>query len=90
MNGKHEYYEAVGCDECRNTGFLGRAGIYELMPMTSTLRGSIKPDSDAEAIRNQALKEGMTQLRISGARKVAMGQTTIEEVMKVVPPDEEL
>jgi len=90
MNGKHEFYEAVGCDECRNTGYLGRAGLYELMPMTTSLRHSITPESDASVIRRQAIKEGMTQLRISGARKVAMGLTTIEEVMKVVPPDEEL
>ncbi len=90
MNGKHEFYAPVGCDECRNTGFRGRAGLYELMPMTASLRHNITPDTDASAIRRQALKEGMTQLRISGARKVAMGLTTIEEVMKVVPPDEEL
>ncbi len=90
INGKHEFYDAVGCDECRNTGFLGRAGLYELMPMTPSLRRSITPESDASVIRQQAIKEGMTQLRISGARKMAMGLTTIEEVMKVVPPDEEL
>ncbi|MDH5407321.1 MAG: GspE/PulE family protein [Gammaproteobacteria bacterium] len=90
INGKHSFYAPVGCDECRHTGFMGRAGIYELMPMTTELRHNIKPDSDASSIRKQAVKEGMTQLRISGARKIAMGQTTIEEVMKVVPPDEEL
>ncbi len=90
INGKHEFYEAVGCDECRNTGFLGRAGLYELMPMTPSLRHNITPESDASIIRRQAINEGMTQLRISGARKIAMGLTTIEEVMKVVPPDEEL
>lgn len=90
IHGQHEFYESAGCDECRNTGFLGRAGLYELMPMTSSLRHSITPESDANVIRRQAIKEGMTQLRISGARKVAMGLTTIEEVMKVVPPDEEL
>lgn len=90
MSGQHDFYTQQGCDECRNTGFLGRAGLYELMPLTLTMRQSIKPDSDADAIRHQAVKEGMTQLRISGARKIAMGQTTVEEVMKVVPPDNEL
>ncbi|MDH5179087.1 MAG: GspE/PulE family protein [Gammaproteobacteria bacterium] len=90
INGQHEYYGPQGCDECRHTGFMGRVGIYELMPLTSNLRQNITPDSDAESIRKLAVKEGMTQLRISGARKIAMGITTIEEVIKVVPPDNEL
>ena len=90
LNVEHNFHAAVGCDECRQTGFLGRIGIYELMPMTKALRQGITPDSDANMIRTQAIKEGMTQLRIDGARKVAMGLTTIEEVVKVVPPDEEL
>lgn len=90
MSGKGRFYEPVGCDECRNTGFMGRAGIYEMLTMTPTLREAIKPDSDAEEIRRLAIKEGMTQLRISGAQKVAMGMTTVEEVLKVVPPDNEI
>jgi len=90
LNVEHNFHAAVGCDECRQTGFLGRIGIYELMPMTKALRQGITPESDANMIRTQAIKEGMTQLRIDGARKVAMGLTTIEEVVKVVPPDEEL
>lgn len=90
MSGQHDFYGPGGCDECRQTGFHGRAGLYELMPMSLTMRRNIKPDSDADAIRKQAVKEGMTQLRISGARKIAMGITTVEEVMKVVPPDNEL
>lgn len=90
MNGKATFFKAVGCDECRQTGFLGRMGIYEMMTLTPTLRKEIKPDSDALEIRKNAVNEGMTRLRISGAQKVAMGLTTIEEVLKVVPPDSEL
>ncbi|MEJ2143270.1 MAG: GspE/PulE family protein [Gammaproteobacteria bacterium] len=90
MSGKGRFFEPVGCDECRNTGFMGRAGIYEMLTMTPTLREAIKPDSDAEEIRRLAIKEGMTQLRISGAQKVALGMTTVEEVLKVVPPDSEI
>ncbi len=89
INGKGHFYEAVGCDECRHTGFLGRIGIYEMMPMTNTLRAAIGPDSDAVHIRKLAVKEGMAQLRIAGARMVAMGLTTLDEVMKVVPPNDE-
>lgn len=90
LSGKGKFYQPVGCDECRNTGYLGRTGMYEMLTMTPTLRASITPDSDALAIRKQAFKEGMMQLRISGAHKVAMGQTTVEEVLKAVPPDSEL
>ena len=90
LSGEARYYRAVGCDECRGTGYLGRTGLYEMMRMTPTLREKIRPDSDAAAIRQAAIAEGMTQLRIAGARKIAMGQTTIEEVLKVVPPDSEI
>ena len=90
LSGEARFYRPVGCEECRHTGYLGRSGIYEIMRMTPGLREKIGPDSDAEAIRRAAIAEGMTQLRIAGARKVAMGQTTIEEVLKVVPPDSEI
>ena len=90
MSGEGKYYQPVGCDHCRNTGFRGRAGIYEMMRMSPTMREQITPDSDADSIRRAAVKEGMTQLRIAGARKVAMGETTMEEVIKVVPPDSEI
>jgi len=90
LSGKGKFYRPVGCDECRQTGFLGRVGIYEMMILDNNLRQKITPDSDASAIRREALKLGMTKMRISGARKVAMGWTTLDEVLKVVPMDEEL
>jgi general secretion pathway protein E len=90
LSGEAQYYQAVGCDECRGTGYLGRTGLYEMMRMTPSLRENIQPDSDAVAVRRAAIAEGMTQLRIAGAKKIAQGQTTIEEVLKVVPPDSEI
>ena len=90
LSGQGKFYKAVGCDECRQTGFLGRVGIYEIMILDQNLRRKITPESDANAIRHEAVKFGMTKMRISGARKVAMGWTTIDEVLKVVPIDEEL
>jgi general secretion pathway protein E len=90
MSGEAHFYQAVGCDECRNTGYLGRSGLYEMLKMTPSLREKIQPDSDAAAIRKAGLNEGMTQLRIAGAKKIAQGLTTIEEVIKVVPPDSEI
>ena len=90
MSGEGKFYEPVGCDECRHTGYLGRMGIYEILRMTPELRSKIKPESDAEEIRKSAAAEGMVQLRISGAQKVAMGLTTVAEVLNVVPPDSEI
>ena len=89
LSGSGRFYKPVGCDECRNTGFIGRVGIYEMMILDQELRNKITAESDAAYIRKHAVKLGMTKMRISGARKVALGWTTIEEVMKAVPPDEE-
>jgi len=89
MSGKGQFYTAVGCEKCRHTGYYGRLGLYEIMIMDQNLRTKITPDSDADAIRREAVKLGMTKLRISGARKVAMGLTTIEEILKIVPPEDE-
>jgi len=89
VSGKGTFYKAVGCDDCRNTGFTGRIGIYETLILNRELRSQINSDTDSKTIRAAAVKQGMTKMRISGARKVAMGMTTIEEVMKAVPPDEE-
>jgi general secretion pathway protein E len=87
LSGEGKFYKPVGCDECRNTGFVGRVGIYEMMTLDQTLRNNISAESDSRSIRRDALKQGMTTMRISGARKVAMGLTTMEEVLKVVPPE---
>ena len=88
VTGKGTFFKPVGCDECRDTGYLGRVGLYEMLTMSDTLRHKITPDSDATEIRRLAVKEGMLQLRISGAQKVAMGLTTPEEILRVVPLDD--
>ena len=75
----------VGCLECRGTGYRGRVGVYETLPITPALKSVVHRSNDLEAITRQALKNGMKPLRISGALKVARGLTTIEEVMRVTP-----
>jgi len=74
-----------GCLECRNTGFLGRMGIYEIMPMSESLAELVAEGVSIDDIRKQAMKENMRTLRLSGAQKVANGLTTITEVMRVAP-----
>ncbi|MDQ2971605.1 MAG: GspE/PulE family protein [Pseudomonadota bacterium] len=78
----------VGCLECRNTGFLGRTGIYEMMTVSARLRGMISQQLDLAAFNACALAEGMRPLRISAAAQVARGVTTVEEVLGVLPADE--
>ncbi|MCL4470276.1 MAG: GspE/PulE family protein [Gammaproteobacteria bacterium] len=75
-----------GCLECRMTGYLGRIGLYEMLPLSPGLRKLVTPGCDVAALREQAYKEGMKPLRISGAQKVASGLTTVDEVLKVTPP----
>lgn len=76
----------VGCLECRNTGYLGRMGIYEMFTFSPTIKQHVSDDYDMSKLRAQAQKEGLKPLRLSGAAKVAQGLTTIEEVMRVAPP----
>lgn len=76
----------VGCLECRKTGFMGRRGIYEVMPLSQALKDMIAQSADVSELRKQALKEGMRTLRFSGAHQVAAGMTTAEEVLRVAPP----
>ncbi len=76
---------AEGCLECRETGFLGREGIYEVMPFTESLYRFADDKADLPALRKQAYKEGMLSLRLSGAQKVAAGLTTVNEVLRVTP-----
>ncbi len=74
-----------GCLECRDTGYLGRMGIYEIMLLSNDLRKIISDNPSLNDIRKQAYKEGLLPLRLSGAQKVAQGETTVEEVMRVAP-----
>jgi general secretion pathway protein E len=82
-------HRAVGCLECRDTGYRGRAGVYEIMLINDAMKPLISADTDLVALRRHAFKEGMRSLRLSGAQKVAAGLTTIEEVLRVTPQSEQ-
>lgn len=81
-----EIARAEGCLECRQTGFIGRVGIYEMMPISDKLKQEIGSDFELAKFRKTAIKQGMKPLNLAGAQKVAKGMTTIEEVLKVAPP----
>ncbi len=80
---------AVGCLECRDTGYRGRAGVYEIMLLNDAIKPLITADTDIVALRRQAFKDGMRSLRLSGAQKIASGLTTVEEVLRVTPQSEQ-
>jgi general secretion pathway protein E len=75
----------VGCLECRMTGYFGRVGLYEIMTLTPAMRRLVHADGDDAKLREQAYREGMKPLRVSGASKIASGLSTTEEVVKVAP-----
>jgi general secretion pathway protein E len=75
----------VGCPKCRDTGYAGRQGIYEVLVNSRAVQEQIRPELNVSRIREIAMGEGMRTLRLSGASRVARGETTIEEVMRVAP-----
>jgi general secretion pathway protein E len=76
-------YRPVGCPQCRQTGYRGRTGIYELATVTEAFTRLVDETTDLQALRAQAVADGMKPLRIAGAHKIAEGVTTAEEVLKV-------
>jgi general secretion pathway protein E len=82
-------YSPLGCLECRDTGYLGRMGIYEIMPMNNKVQAAISGDVNLEAIRKAGFSQGMRTLRLSGAQKVGAGLTTIAEVLRVSPASQD-
>ncbi len=78
-------FRAVGCLECRMTGYRGRAGLFEVMLMSPGIRKVIATGGGLDEIREQAFREGMRSLRAAGAEKIANGQTTAMEVERVAP-----
>lgn len=76
-------YEPCGCPKCADTGYYGRIGVYEIMEISQEMKRIISREDGTEAIKNQALKEGMHTLRMSAAEYVLDGTTTISEMLRV-------
>ena len=86
INGGYRPYKPVGCVDCRMTGFRGRMGLYELLTVTEGFKEKVSKEPNIDALRRQAVSEGMRPLRLAGALKVAEGLTTIEEILASTPP----
>ena len=83
-----QFRRGAGCDQCRQTGYQGRAAIYEICLVTEPLRKMIMQKRDGGELKQCAIAEGMETLRQDGWRRVAQGKTTIEEVVRVTQTDE--
>ena len=86
ISGGYRPYKPVGCVDCRMTGFRGRMGLYELLTVTEGFKERISNEPNIDALRRQAITEGMRPLRLAGALKVAEGLTTVEEILACTPP----
>jgi general secretion pathway protein E len=86
ISGGYKPFKPVGCVDCRMTGFMGRMGLYELLVVTEAFKEKIQRDPDSDALKRQAVLDGMRPLRLAGALRVAEGVTVLEEVLATTPP----
>nr|CBA33630.1 General secretion pathway protein E [Curvibacter putative symbiont of Hydra magnipapillata] len=86
INGGYKPYKAVGCVDCRMTGYMGRMGLYELLVVTDGFKSRVSGEPGIDALRRQAVTDGMRPLRLAGALRVSEGLTVMEEVMSATPP----
>jgi len=84
QNKNIELYRGTGCNNCYNTGYHGRKGVFEIVPISPTIREMIADRSSNDTIKQQAIKEGMKTLHKSAANEVLAGTTTTEEIMRVI------
>ncbi|CAM8619513.1 PulE Type II secretory pathway, ATPase PulE/Tfp pilus assembly pathway, ATPase PilB [Comamonadaceae bacterium] len=86
INGGYKPYKAVGCVDCRMTGYMGRMGLYELLVVTEGFKSRVSGEPGIDALRRQAVADGMRPLRLAGALRVSEGLTVMDEVMSATPP----
>jgi general secretion pathway protein E len=86
ITGTYQPYKPVGCVDCRMTGFLGRMGLYELLTVSEAFKTRMMAGAAVDALRKQAVADGMRPLRLAGALRIAEGLTTLEEVLTATPP----
>ncbi len=86
ISGGYKPFKPVGCVDCRMTGFMGRMGLYELLVVSEAFKAKVTHEPNIDALKRQAVADGMRPLRLAGALRVAEGQTVIEEVLTSTPP----
>jgi general secretion pathway protein E len=88
LSGSYKPFKPVGCVDCRMTGFRGRMGLYELLVVSEAFRAQITREPNSDALKRQAITDGMRPLRLAGALRVAEGLTVLEEVLSSTPSPE--
>jgi len=86
ISGGYKPFKPVGCVDCRMTGFQGRMGLYELMVISEAFKDKVSREPSIDALKRQAVADGMRPLRLAGALRVAEGLTVIDEVLGATPP----
>ncbi len=86
ISGGYRPFKPVGCVDCRMTGFLGRMGLYELLVVSEAFKATVTREPSIDALRKQAVADGMRPLRLAGALRVAEGLTVMSEVLTSTPP----
>ncbi|MBC7706685.1 MAG: Flp pilus assembly complex ATPase component TadA [Rhodoferax sp.] len=86
INGVYRPFKPMGCVDCRMTGFLGRMGLYELLVVSEAFKSTVSREPNTDALRRQAVQDGMRPLRLAGALRVAEGVTVMAEVLTSTPP----
>lgn len=84
-----QIYKPCGCPKCNDSGYRGRIGVYEILPITNKVKRLISRGASAEEIQDQALLEGMSTLRMSATRLVKEGITSVEELMRIAYSNED-
>jgi general secretion pathway protein E len=85
LNGAYKPFKPVGCVECRMTGFMGRMGLYELLVVSEAFKNQIQREPNSDALKRQAIADGMRPLRLAGVLRVAEGLTVLDEVLACTP-----
>ena len=83
LDAKTKFFRGKGCPACKNTGFLGRIGIFEVLVLNETIRKMVEERDSADVIKKKAIELGMKSLREDGLEKARLGLTTIEEILRV-------
>jgi len=86
ISGGYKPFKPVGCVDCRMTGFQGRMGLYELLVISEAFKDKVSREPNIDALKRQAIADGMRPLRLAGALRVAEGLTVIDEVLGATPP----
>jgi general secretion pathway protein E len=85
LSGSYRPFKAVGCVDCRMTGFMGRMGLYELLVVTEAFKEKVNKEPSMDVLRRQAVSDGMRPLRLAGALRVAEGLTVVDQILASTP-----